>query len=137
MISREEILKGRDQEYPLDDIAENNLHILLKRINQFREDWGQPLIVTSGYRPGVYNTKARGSASSWHLKCAAVDIWDPDRRLAKHFVCHPELLEKYDPYIEHPAFSPNWVHFQIYPPKSGKRIFIPKPGKPPTNFSVS
>ena len=137
MISRDEILKGREKDAPLDDSMEKNLTILLERVNRFRADWDKPIIVSSGYRTQMINDKAGGSKKSWHLHCAAVDLYDPDRELADHFIKFPMLLTQYDLWLEHPAYTPTWIHLQIYPPSSGMRIFIPYPGRPPTQYGMS
>lgn len=135
MIYRHEILKGRDKDAPLDAQQEKNLEILLERLNAFRKDWGKPITISSGYRPPAYN-KGVGSKKSWHLFCAAADLYDPDRALATHFITNQGDLVKYDFYIEHPAWTPTWLHIQIFPPSSGLRIFKPYPGDPPTQFGM-
>jgi len=134
MIYRHEILKGRDKTAPLDDQQEKNLEILLERLNRFRADWGKPITISSGYRTEEINAKAHGSKKSWHLFCAAADLYDPDRALAKHFMNNQGLLLMYDFWMEHPAWTMTWVHLQIYPPSSGTRVFRPYLGEPPTDF---
>jgi hypothetical protein len=53
MISRDEILMGRDKQAPLTGPMEVNLEKLLKAVNKFRAVWGKPMKVTSGYRPAA------------------------------------------------------------------------------------
>lgn len=125
LITRQEILKGRDSEFPLTPELETNLSKLLLAINLFRRKYGKPMIINSGYRPGYYNTTAGGSPTSTHITCEAVDIRDIDRSLTNYILSHPSILVDCDLYMEEPAATPTWVHLQTRPTKSGRRIFIP------------
>ena len=128
MISRDEILKGRDRDYPLTPELEENLNKLLDAVNNIRKEWGKPLIVTSGYRPGHYNKNARGAKKSAHMTCEAVDFGDKDGSFGKWCLANLDLLVKYGLYMESPIHThepPNkrWIHLQIRPTKN--RVFIP------------
>lgn len=123
--SRAEVLKGHDSNYPLDDTMEGNLLNLLQSMNQVRESWGNPMIVTSGYRPLTYNLSIGGSERSAHITCEALDIYDPDKRLAKWCLDNLDILEESGLYIEDPDYTSNWVHFTTRAPRSGRRVFIP------------
>jgi hypothetical protein len=130
MISRDEILKGRDRDYPLTPEMEQNLNRLLDAVNNVRKEWGKPLVVTSGYRPGHYNKSARGAKKSAHMTCEAVDFRDRDGSFGLWCLANLELLEKNGLYMESPIHThepPNarWVHLQIRRPASGNRVFIP------------
>jgi uncharacterized protein YcbK (DUF882 family) len=63
MITREEILMGRDKQYPLNEEQEKNLQILLERVNKLRKEYGKPMIVSSGYRPAAINAKVPNAAN--------------------------------------------------------------------------
>ena len=121
MISRDEILMGREKEFPLSQSQEFNLNILLHCVNLLREAYGKPMYVSSGYRPGRYNKAAGGAKGSAHLSCEAVDFKDADGKL-KQFITE-DLLKKCGLYMEHPDDTPTWVHVQIRPTKN--RIFNP------------
>lgn len=116
---------GRDTEYPLDANCEANLAELLIRLNKFRNIYGKPMRVSSGYRPGKYNTAAGGAKNSAHLTCEACDFHDPDRSLTGYILGHPEILINCNLYMEEPSRTPTWVHLQIRATKSGSRIFKP------------
>jgi len=123
--SRDEYLKGRDVEYPLTPELEENMSILLERISLVREQYGKPMNVSSGYRPGHHNIKAGGSARSAHITCEAIDILDIDRKFSKWIVDNKYLLQELDLYVEDPNYTNSWVHLQTRPTRSGNRIFIP------------
>ena len=81
MISRDEILMHRDAEFPLTPELEANLAKLLEAVNKLRALYGQPMYVSSGYRPGHYNKAAGGAPNSPHPQCQAVDFHDADGKL--------------------------------------------------------
>ena len=120
-IKREEILMGRDAEYPLSQDLDNNLSKLLIAVNKLRTLYGKPMIVSSGYRPGKYNVAAGGAKGSSHLSCEAVDFKDADKALKTWITV--DILEECGLYMEHPDHTPTWLHVQIRPTQN--RIFKP------------
>lgn len=82
---------------------------------------------SSGWRPASINKMVGGAKKSLHMSGEAVDIKDEDRLLAKWIVSAAGIaaLTKLNLYIEDPAATPTWVHVQIVPPKSGKRVYKP------------
>lgn len=121
MISRSEVLMGRDQEYPLTNQLEQNLNSLLHALNKFRSAYGKPMSVSSGYRPGKYNVAAGGAKNSAHLLCMAADFRDVDGSIKKFCLENINLLEECGLYMESPKDTPTWCHLQIRPTKN--RIF--------------
>lgn len=129
MISAKEYIKGRDQDYPLTMQMYENMVALLSKVNVIRELWGQPMIVTSGYRPAGYNLAAGGAPKSHHMTCLAIDIADPNGKLKAWIMDQTGLLERLGLYMEDPADTISWCHLQIPPPTSGRRVFrsgVPK-----------
>lgn len=120
-ISRDDILMGRQRDYPTNSIIEDNLHKLLICLNMFQMECGLPMKVTSGYRPGTYNTKAVGAKNSAHLVCEACDFDDRDHALKDYISKDPEILERCGLYMENPSRTQTWIHLQSRP--TGKRIF--------------
>ncbi len=112
---------GREVEFPLSEELEKNLNNLLIAVNKLRDLYGEPLFVSSAYRPSHYNVAAGGSKNSAHLICSAVDFWDIDRRLTK-FITIP-ILEQCGLWMEDSIHTPTWCHVQTRPAKN--RIFIP------------
>jgi len=121
MITRVEILMGRDKDYPLTPTLSINLSKLMEAVNKLRTLYGKPMYVSSGYRPGKYNAAAGGSKNSAHITCEAVDFKDIDGKL-KEF-CTEGVLEHCGLYMEDPSKTKTWCHLQIRPTKN--RIFIP------------
>lgn len=119
MISLKEITKGQD--IPTDYLG--NLYDLWIKINQVRQAYGKPMIVTSGYRTVKYELSNGRSGKSDHCKCKAIDIYDPDRDLCKWVHSHENLLASLDLWIEHTDYTKNWIHFTTQP--KSRRFFIP------------
>lgn len=121
LITRDEILMGRDTEFPLDEVLEHNLQLLLAAINQFRELYGKPMVVSSGYRPGYYNDRVSRAKHSNHIVCLAVDIHDPDGSLDQWITLDNErTLELCGLWREGQAYTLGWTHFQVVPYASYK-----------------
>lgn len=126
MITRDEILMGRDNQYPLTPELEENLRKLIKSLNLFRLLYGKPMIVSSGYRPGTFNLNTPGSAKkSNHVVCLACDFKDSDGLLDKYCMDNLYILEQCGLYLESPQHTPGWCHLQCVAPKSGNRVFLP------------
>lgn len=95
-----------------------------------------------GYRLSDSTTGAKGSA---HRYAKAVDVYDPDRKLAAWCVANQNELYKLGLYMEDPRFTPVWCHLQTVSPGSGKRVYVPStsaplaealPGQKPLPFKV-
>lgn len=132
MITMSELLKGVDfNSLPAEYQA--NGEELLHRINLIRIVWGKPMIVTSGFRSmadhlRIYAAKGITDQSkipmkSKHLIFAAVDISDPSLELTKLLKAEPDLLVDAALWCE--EGNSNWLHAQIFPPKSNNRWFLP------------
>lgn len=137
MISMEEILKGRAKLEDLDTETQANLKTLHERINKLRAAYGKPLKVNDGYRRPA-DTPKNGATKSNHLIGAAIDLDDDDSAFLWIWVkANLQLMKEIGLYMEDPRWTHGdvgtWMHFQIYPPKSGKRIYVPslKPASAP------
>lgn len=124
-ITLDELLMGRDKEYPLTPKLYTNAVKLLVAVNFLREKYGKPMVISSGYRPDKYNREAGGAPTSPHLTCEAIDIFDRDRSLTEFILDNPKILEELDLYMEDPGHATQWVHVQIRSVKTGNRIFLP------------
>lgn len=120
MISRDEILMGRDAEFPLSQELEDNLKLLLICVNKLRALYGKPMYVSSGYRPGHYNSDVSGAKNSTHMVCMAVDFHDVDNALKDWITV--EILEECGLWQEDPAKTPTWLHVDTKPREN--RVFL-------------
>lgn len=112
--------------YPTTAEIDANLATLLDRINQVRTAWGKPMTVTSGLRSQADQERINPSAPrSKHLIGAACDIADADGSLKAWVGSNLKLMEDIGLWMEDFGHTATWVHFQVFPPKSGHRIFIP------------
>ena len=126
MISRDEILQGRDKQWPITPEMEQNLTKLLEALNKFRQAYGIPMNVSSGYRPEAINSQIPNAAKkSNHMVCLAADFHDVDGKLKAFCLVNFSLLEKCGLWMEDPGSTPTWCHLQAVPPHSGARVFKP------------
>lgn len=116
---------GRDEEYKLSQQLKINLVELLDKINKVRSIYAKPMIVSSGYRPGRYNTAAKGAEKSLHITCQACDFYDAEGVLGTWCLINFRVLQKIGLYVEDPRHTVGWVHLQSVAPKSGSIVFIP------------
>lgn len=137
MISLSELNKFRTTD---NSDHESNLLILLSKINQIRKAYGKAMTVTSGYRTKedhirIYKNIAKSKnlpfdlsrvpMASKHLSGQAVDILDQYGELKKWINNNLQFCIDLGFYFEDFNYTPTWVHWQLAPPKSGKRFFIP------------
>ena len=134
---------GRDVTHAkeLTDEIQRNAQITVDKVNELLTRSGHADIVdvNSGWRPQAVNDATSNAAlTSRHLSAQAVDLPDPDRALADWVVDNQDVLVELDLYIEHPGWTPTWLHVQTAAPRSGRRIFIPN-GQPPADpdFTVA
>jgi hypothetical protein len=125
-ISYDELLMNRHWQYPLTEADAINMARVWFRINKLVAQYPATLtapIVSSGYRPGHYNTQAGGAKRSTHLTCEAVDIKDPGNGLDQWLDSNHAKLVECELWREAPDRSPGWCHLDIRPRKS--RTFNP------------
>lgn len=103
--------------------------MLAGRLSELLARFGQPRKITSGYRLRpvvvVVNGKANEASHSLHMLCRAGDVEDQDWALKKWVRANPHVLVEIGLWVEDFAFTPTWLHAQIVPPASGRRMFIP------------
>lgn len=134
MITKDEILQGRDKTFPQDYTTQisDNIDFLLDLVNIVRTEYGKPMYVASGFRPASMNAMVKGAApKSNHIIGLAVDFKDPKGELKEWVLNNLELMQDLGLFIEDFRWTKNWVHMQAVKPGSGKRIFIPAKGLPP------
>jgi|SRR5579859_2510870 len=117
-------------DYPLTSEIAANLEELAVRLNKAQAAYGKQFIVTSGLRSNAQQQALIVSGKSdaqhsKHLTGQAADIYDPDGELKAWILLNLPTVEEIGFWFEAFASTPNWVHFQIVPPGSGERFFIP------------
>lgn len=127
MITLKELNKNN---YPTTPEIDTNLNILLTRLNKVATVYGKPMTVTSGLRSEAKQDEliAEGksnSTKSKHLSGQAADILDADGALRLWILLNIELMVFIGFWFESLDSTPDWVHFQIVPPASGKLFFKP------------
>lgn len=122
MITMRELLGHHDLAKCTDE-QKANLNELLKRVNELRKDWGQPLRITSGLRTDadmerIYKSKVYPKKSK-HLFGQACDIYDPELKLNAWLKENDSArMKKYGLWGE--LTTTNWTHIQITPMGSYK-----------------
>lgn len=119
MITREEILKGNECPPEL----EENLKLLLERMNNVRAHYGKPMQITSGlrtkedhlriYKQKGITDKSKIPMKSKHLFCLACDVYDPSGELNEWCTSNEDLLRDIGIWLE--TRQGNWQHFQVWP----------------------
>ena len=140
MISEAAFWKGRDTEYAeeLTDEIRRNAEVTLAKVNELLERSGFKSIdsLNSGWRPRAVNEATSNAATgSKHLTGQAADIPDSGHVLASWCVDNLDVMEEIGLWMEDPRYTPTWFHVQTVPPKSGRRVFIPRLG-PPVDDSI-
>ena len=115
-----------------------NLNDLLIKLNKMREAYGKPLRVTSGYRSmadhlRIYAAKGITDQSkipmkSKHLYGQAADLVPMDESITAFqfwIKDNIKLMEEIGFWFESFDATKTWAHFQIVPPTSGNRFFVP------------
>lgn len=79
--------------------------------------------ITSGYRTPYVDKKLNPNGKlRLHTKGLAIDLADEKKIWAPKFTV--ELLAEHDVWLEDPAYTPTWVHLDIFPRQN--RIFKPR-----------
>ena len=133
MITWQELL-GNYKESEIDPEHLANMKELLVRINKVRDAYGKAMSPTNCYRSlqhhlRIYKDlgitdKAKIPMASRHLTGQAIDISDPKGELMAWCKANVDKLEEFGLWCEEPDKYKR-VHFQIVPPKSGRRFFNP------------
>ena len=121
MILLDELLMGRDKEYPPSEQLLKNACDLLARVNYLLGWLKQNRQLSSGYRPGIYNKNY--AKKSPHLTLEGLDLVDIDRSLGKILLDNIPMLKELGLYLEHPNYTKGWAHLDTK--KRQNTVFIP------------
>lgn len=114
--------------YAVTPEIQKNLDKLLDAMNKIRLAYNKPMMITSGLRSeaqqeALIKAGQSNAPKSKHLIGAAADVYDKDGELYRWCKDHTKDLEAAGLWCEERQGP--WQHFQIYPPRSGKRWFFP------------
>lgn len=135
MITLEGFYMGRDATHAgeLTDEVRSNAVVTVQRANELLARYiratgdNRPRRVNSGWRPAAVNAAIGGARRSNHTLGRAIDIADASKALKKWLMTEEgqAALVGTGLWMEHPDATPSWVHLQIVPPRSGRRVFQP------------
>lgn len=116
--------------YKTNENVDKNLAILFMRVMELQAAYGKPFKITSGLRDAALQEKliAEGKTKaihSLHLAGCAADIYDPKKLIKIWLKDNITILDSIGLWCEDFLCTPTWLHVQIQPPRSMKRIFTP------------
>lgn len=126
----ESIEELNPHKFKTNETIEKNLKILFERVLDLQKAYGKPFTIASGLRDGflqqkLINEGKTNAKHSNHLAGAAADILDTDGELAEYLKNNLDVAKNCGLWMEDFNHTKGWVHVQMLPPKSGKRVFIP------------
>ena len=102
---------------PSDNIKKNLTLFIEKVLDPIREDWGGPIIVSSGYRCPELNAKVGGAKTSGHLYgyCADLQVKGGMKKMREFadfiFEWMKDHKMKFDELIWEHSGGVTWLHF--------------------------
>lgn len=104
------------------DEFEFNAKRLLEFLQDLREKWGSGIIITSGFRCDQLNKLIKGSKTSAHLTCNAVDLYPSNGKFEEFKIFIIKYLEGklWDQCIIEKSGKSQWIHLGLYN-NSGKQ----------------
>ena len=104
------------------DELESNVKRLLEFLQDIREKWGSGIRITSGFRGKSLNKLVKGSATSAHCTCNAVDIYPCNGKFEefKKFIIEYLDGKLWDQCIVEKSDKSQWIHLGLYN-NSGKQ----------------
>lgn len=100
--------KNKINNEPTDPTIISNINYTMERLDEIREKYGKPIIITSGYRCLKLNKLVGGKPNSFHLKGLAADL-KYSVELWSFLVQHA----KFDKLILETSKSTKWIHIQF------------------------
>lgn len=113
------IQKGIDNT-PNSEIVSNLEQLVDKVLDPLREEFGEPIIVNSGYRSPALNKAVKGAATSQHVSGQAADITAGSKFGNKRlFILAQKLNLPFDQLIDEKNYS--WIHIS-HSPRNRKQV---------------
>jgi len=93
-----------------------NLMKMAQLLDRIREDYGAPVIVSSGYRNVEVNKAVGGVPNSWHLYGLAADImveYIPANDFKWRMADLCKVVKRYESELEEAIYKPNYIHIAL------------------------
>ena len=105
---------------------QKHLEELIKFLNPLREAWGEPILVSSGFRCPELNKAVNGSETSAHLIGYAVDLVPANGKIDefKKFIVDYMKIRMFDQCIIEKSGKTEWIHIGLYNAKGQQRKMI-------------
>ena len=105
---------------PSSEIVRNLEQLVDKVLDPLREEFGEPIIVNSGYRSPALNKAVKGAANSQHVSGHAADITAGSKfRNKRLFILAQKLDLPFDQLIDERDYS--WIHIS-HSPRNRKQV---------------
>ena len=103
--------------------AVSNLNGLVTNVlDNLRDGWGRPIIVTSGYRCKELNAAVGGARYSQHLKGQAADIVSDDFEAFRRFVHRWCKDNEFDQCIFEHGGGKEWIHISYVEGRNRRQV---------------
>lgn len=103
------------------DSLENGADLLRRVIGLLWElEWNGVIVLSSGYRNSKDNAAVGGAPHSYHRQAKALDLYDPELKLANEIKSNPLLLLHYGLWLEEPESTKDHAHLD-----TGNRVKRP------------
>ena len=107
---------------PTGDVIDNLDRLVTNVLDNLRDGWGRPIIVTSGYRCTELNAAVGGAHNSQHLKGQAADIISDDFEEFRRFVRRWCKDNEFDQCIFEHGAGREWIHISYVEGRNRRRL---------------
>ena len=107
---------------PTSEAVSNIDDLVTNVLDNLRDGWGRPIIVTSGYRCKELNAAVGGTRNSQHLKGQAADIVSDDFEAFRRFVRRWCKDNEFDQCIFEHGGGKEWIHISYVEGRNRRQI---------------
>ena len=107
---------------PTSEAVSNINDLVTNVLDNLRDGWGRPIIVTSGYRCKELNAAVGGTHNSQHLKGQAADIVSDDFEAFRRFVRRWCKDNEFDQCIFEHSSDSEWIHISYVEGRNRRQV---------------
>ena len=107
---------------PTSEAVSNINDLVTNVLDNLRDGWGRPIIVTSGYRCKELNAAVGGTRNSQHLKGQAADIVSDDLDGFRRFVRRWCKDNEFDQCIFEHSGNSEWIHISYVEGRNRRQV---------------